>query len=60
MSRIGNAPVVLTDKVELTLTADEISIKGPLGTLTQRLSPEVKVEKVDNRVEFKPAGGLEL
>jgi large subunit ribosomal protein L6 len=56
MSRIGNAPVVLPDKVELTLTADEISIKGPLGTLTQRLSPEVKVEKVDNRVEFKPAG----
>jgi large subunit ribosomal protein L6 len=56
MSRIGNAPVVLPDKVELTLTPDEISIKGPLGTLTQRLSPEVKVEKVDNRVEFKPAG----
>jgi large subunit ribosomal protein L6 len=56
MSRIGNAPVVLPDKVELTLTSDEISIKGPLGTLTQRLSPEVKVEKVDNRVEFKPAG----
>ena len=56
MSRIGNAPVVLPDKVELTLTADEISIKGPLGTLTQRLSPEVKVEKVDNRVEFKPTG----
>jgi large subunit ribosomal protein L6 len=47
---------VLPDKVELTLTSDEISIKGPLGTLTQRLSPEVKVEKVDNRVEFKPAG----
>jgi large subunit ribosomal protein L6 len=56
MSRIGNAPVVLPDKVELTLTPDQISIKGPLGTLTQRLSPEVKVEKVDNRVEFKPAG----
>jgi len=56
MSRIGNAPVVLPDKVELTLTPGEISIKGPLGTLTQRLSPEVKVEKVDNRIEFKPAG----
>jgi large subunit ribosomal protein L6 len=56
MSRIGNAPIVLPDKVELTLTSDEISIKGPLGTLTQRLSPEVKVEKVDNRIEFKPAG----
>ena len=53
MSRIGNTPVVLPDKVEVTLASGEISIKGPLGTLTQRVSPQVKVEKVDNRVEFK-------
>ena len=53
MSRIGKSPVVLPDKVEVTLAAGEISVKGPLGTLTQRLSPEVKVEKVDNRVEVK-------
>ena len=53
MSRIGNTPVVLPEKVEVTLVADEISIKGPLGTLSRKLSPQVKVEKVDNRVEFK-------
>ena len=53
MSRIGNTPVVLPDKVEVTLASGEISIKGPLGTLTQRVSPQVKVEKIDNRVEFK-------
>jgi large subunit ribosomal protein L6 len=53
MSRIGKSPVVLPDKVEVTLGAGEISVKGPLGTLTLRLSPEVKVEKVDNRVEVK-------
>jgi large subunit ribosomal protein L6 len=53
MSRIGNTPVVLPEKVEVTLASGEISIKGPLGTLTQRVSPQVKVEKVDNRVEFK-------
>ena len=46
MSRIGNTPVVLPEKVEVTLAADEISVKGPLGTLTRRLSPQVKVEKV--------------
>ena len=56
MSRIGNAPVVLPEKVEVTLTSGEISVKGPLGSLTQRLSPAVKVEKVENRVVFKPAG----
>jgi large subunit ribosomal protein L6 len=53
MSRIGNTPVVLPEKVEVTLVADEISVKGPLGTLSRKLSPQVRVEKVDNRVEFK-------
>ena len=55
MSRIGNFPVVLPDKVEVTLASGEISIKGPLGTLTQKLTPQVKVEKVENRVEVKVA-----
>ena len=53
MSRIGNSPVVLPEKVEVTLAAGEIAIKGPLGTLTQKLTGQVKVEKVENRIEFK-------
>jgi large subunit ribosomal protein L6 len=56
MSRIGNMPVVLPEKVEITLGADQISIKGPLGTLSRKLNPLVKVEKVENRVEFKANG----
>ena len=53
MSRIANYPVVLPEKVEVTLSQSEIAVKGPLGTLTQKLSPNVKVQKVDNRIEFK-------
>jgi large subunit ribosomal protein L6 len=53
MSRIGNTPVVLPEKVEVTLGADQISVKGPLGTLSRKLNPQVKVEKIENRVEFK-------
>lgn len=53
MSRIGNNPVVLPDKVEVTLNQSEISVKGPLGVLTQKLTPNVKVKRVDNRIEFK-------
>jgi large subunit ribosomal protein L6 len=45
--------VVLPEKVEVTLGPDEISIKGPLGTLSRKLNPQVKIEKVENRVEFK-------
>jgi large subunit ribosomal protein L6 len=53
MSRIANYPVILPDKVEVTIGHDEVSVKGPLGTLTQKLSPRVKLERVDNRIEFK-------
>ena len=53
MSRIANYPVIVPDKVEVTVKADEISVKGPLGTLTQKLSQRVKIERVENRLEFK-------
>ncbi|HZN23362.1 MAG TPA: 50S ribosomal protein L6 [Burkholderiales bacterium] len=53
MSRIANYPVVLPDKVEVTINHDEVSVKGPLGTLTQKLSPRVKIDRVENRLEFK-------
>ena len=56
MSRIGNFPITLPEKVEVAITAAEISVKGPLGTLSQRLTPEVKVEKVENRLQFKAEG----
>lgn len=53
MSRIANYPVTVPAKVEVTLTQAEISVKGPLGALTQPLAPNVKVERVDDRIEFK-------
>jgi large subunit ribosomal protein L6 len=56
MSRIGNFPVVLPEKVEVTISAGEILVKGPLGSLSQKLSPDVKIEKVENRLQVKAAG----
>jgi large subunit ribosomal protein L6 len=56
MSRIGNFPIALPEKVEVAISPVEISVKGPLGTLNQRLTPEVSVEKVENRLQVKPAG----
>jgi len=56
MSRIGNFPITLPEKVEVNITPVEISVKGPLGSLSQKLTPEVKVEKVENRLQFKAAG----
>ena len=53
MSRIANYPVIVPDKVEVTVNHDEVSVKGPLGTLTQKISTRVKIERVDNQLEFK-------
>ena len=53
MSRIANYPVIVPDKVEVTIKHDEVSVKGPLGTLTQKLSSRVKIERIENRLEFK-------
>ena len=55
MSRIGNFPVDLPANVEVMLSASEISVKGPLGTLKQALSAQIKVEKVENHLEVKVA-----
>jgi large subunit ribosomal protein L6 len=55
MSRIGNSPVELPANVEVQLSASEISVKGPLGTLKQSLSSQVTVEKVENRLQVKVA-----
>jgi large subunit ribosomal protein L6 len=53
MSRVGNSPVTLPEKVEVTIGVDRISVKGPLGTLAQQLTPNVKVEKIENHLEIK-------
>ena len=43
MSRVAKNPVVVPKGVEVALAANEISVKGPLGTLKQSLSGEVSV-----------------
>jgi large subunit ribosomal protein L6 len=53
MSRVGKSPVVLPEKVEVNLSHSEISVKGPLGTLSRSLVSNVSVVKIENRLEFK-------
>jgi large subunit ribosomal protein L6 len=56
MSRIGNNPIPVPPKVEVTLAAGEISVKGPLGTLTRQYGPSVSVERSGETLVFKAAG----
>ncbi|TMG80372.1 MAG: 50S ribosomal protein L6 [Betaproteobacteria bacterium] len=55
MSRIGNSPVKLPPKVEVTLAGGEISVKGPLGSLTRTFGSEVSIEKDGDTLTFKAA-----
>jgi large subunit ribosomal protein L6 len=43
--------------VEATIGDGQLSVKGPLGTLTQVILNDVKVEKVESRLEFAALSG---
>ena len=45
MSRIGKNPILVPKGVEVTLSAEQVAVKGPLGTLTQRLSSDIRLER---------------
>ena len=55
MSRIGSNPVKVPDKVDVTLGAGEITVKGPLGSLSRKFGPEVTIEKQGDQLVFKAA-----
>jgi large subunit ribosomal protein L6 len=55
MSRIAKYPVVIPDKVEVTLGASELTVKGPLGTLTQSIARDVVVKRDGDKVTFAAA-----
>lgn len=46
MSRIGRAPITVPAGVDVKIDADNvITVKGPLGTLTQKVSSRMTIEK---------------
>jgi large subunit ribosomal protein L6 len=53
MSRVAKNPIVVPAGVEVTVAADKISMKGPLGTLTQALKGDVKVEREGDKLLCK-------
>lgn len=51
MSRIGKLPVNLPKGVTVSVSdTNMVSVKGPLGTLTQEVNPDLKVEVVENEL----------
>jgi large subunit ribosomal protein L6 len=55
MSRIAKYPVELPQGVEATISAGQIVVKGPLGSLTQELTGDVLIRQEDNQLTFAVA-----
>lgn len=53
MSRIGLKPITIPAGVEIKIDEDNtITVKGPKGELTQKISPLIKAEVNDNELTF--------
>ena len=51
MSRIGKLPVNLPSGVTISVSDDNVvSVKGPLGTLSQKVDSDIKVEVENNTI----------
>ena len=50
MSRIGKLPIAIPDGVEVKVEGQTVTAKGPLGTETVTIRPEIKLELKDNTV----------
>ncbi len=57
MSRVGKSPVALPKGVEVTLAADAISVKGPLGSLNQPLIDGVRVRQEGDALLVETTNG---
>ncbi|MEO7743818.1 MAG: 50S ribosomal protein L6 [Usitatibacter sp.] len=55
MSRIAKYPVVVPDKVQVTVDGSEVTVKGPLGTMKQAINREVTVKLENDQVTFVAA-----
>jgi large subunit ribosomal protein L6 len=56
MSRVGKSPIALPKGVETTIANGSITVKGPLGTLTQPLSDTITIVKDGDELKVAPVG----
>ncbi len=55
MSRIAKNPVVVPSGVEVNISANEITVKGPLGVLTQAMTADITVVRDGDNLQCAAA-----
>ena len=53
MSRIGNAPILIPEGVEINLSAENVvNVKGKLGELSESIDPQIKVNIEEGQIKL--------
>ncbi|HUA11864.1 MAG TPA: 50S ribosomal protein L6 [Solirubrobacteraceae bacterium] len=50
MSRIGRQPIPVPDGVTVTIEPGSVTVKGPKGELSERISPDMDVRQDDGQI----------
>lgn len=53
MSRIGNLPIHIPAGVTVTIAGEQVTVKGPKGELSQKVSGGITVEQADGQILVK-------
>ena len=56
MSRIGKKPIEIPSGVDITIDGQTVTAKGPLGTETVTVRPEIAVKVEDNHIILSKVG----
>ena len=58
MSRVGNAPVVIPEGVDIQIDDQIVTVKGPKGTLTREMHPDMQLSIEDGELKVeRPSEG---
>lgn len=54
MSRIGKKPIIIPQNVEIKIENQKVLIKGPKGEISQKIPPEISLEKKEEKLIVFP------
>jgi large subunit ribosomal protein L6 len=54
MSRVGKKPIQIPEGVEVKITSNMVTIKGPKGELQEEIRPEIKAEIKEKEIIITP------
>ncbi|MDP3083846.1 MAG: 50S ribosomal protein L6 [Rubrivivax sp.] len=57
MSRVGKMPIAVPQGVDVSISADQITVKGVNGTLVRSMNALVAVKNDGGQLKFEPVGG---